>query len=835
MLSFFRHDFKVGARALIKERSFTGLAIFVLSIGIAAVATQLSVVNSVLYHAFDFPNADRLVDVRMVDPENFTPDNFNSLMSTADFVDVQRETQSYEDLAAFISGSTVNIRYRDQPKRLTGAYITHNYFDILGVSPVLGEDFRPENDQQGADKTVLLSHSLWRSDFNSDPAILGQSLNVNGNIATIIGVMPPKFNFPTREQIWIPLNTEFPVRERTHSGINFVDALGRLKHGVSIDQAQLEMTSIAARLSEQYPETNEQFTQGYVRTMVDYFTPGNLKGTILTMLAFCIGVLLIACVNVMNMQFARATLRSRELSIRAALGASRGQLVRQMLTESFLLALAGGLIGIGISLWATSALDNHLHTNTQNIPSWMIIELDTVTLTFVVSAIVLATIASGLIPALLASRPNVSDTLKEGGRGNTSKAAIAFTRGLVILQILVTSILLIGSMLQMQAILKQKSLDYGYDIGGILITRLGLMEGAYPETADRVAFYERVLDAVESSGDFEFAALSNRFRMVFSGNGPIEIDGEEYSQNSDRPQAQFEQVTPNYFRTLNLPILAGRQFEDFDSDQREPVAIVTQSFAREFFPNSEVMGKRFRTTRANGTTPGPWRRIIGVVSEVRMHGPFNAEVEQPGFFVPFFNNTFGPADDVPVAPQFGTILARPRGGQDPLLFTQKIQELVNKVDPNLPLYFTETPRMAIDNFTAQGRVVGNLFALFGGIAVILAAVGLYGVMSFSVNQRTSEFGLRMALGAGKPKILQMVFRQAAWQLAAGLVAGIGIALAISQLGGVGLTNALFGISPRDPMTYTIVAVFLILVGSLATYAPALRATRADPMTALRAE
>lgn len=829
------HDLKVGIRSLAKERSFTALAVFVLAIGISAVTAQLSVVNSVLYHAFDFPNADRLVDARMVDPNNFTPTDFNSIMSTKDFVEVQEIATSFEELAASISGSTVNIRYKGQPKRLTGAYITHNYFRTLGVKPEIGKDFRPEDDRTGAEKVVLLANSLWKSDFNSDPDIIGESIRVNGKVSTVVGIMPPNFNFPTREQIWIPLNTEFPVRERGDPGINFVNTLARLKPNVSIDQAQLEMDNIAQQFSQKYPDTNEQFSKGFVRPLIDEFTPGNLAGTILSMLGFCIGVLLIACVNVMNMQFARATLRARELAIRASLGASRIQLIRQMLTESLLLSTVGGLIGVSVAYWATSALDSHLHANTQQIPSWMIIQIDPKVLLLVLGAVVVSTLASGLIPALFASRTDVSDTLKEGGRGNTSKGALVVTRSLVVLQILVTCILLIGSLLQTQAIIRQQSLEYGYDTSSVLITRLGLMEGDYPETADRVDFYRKVLKTVEESEHFETAALTNRFRMVFSGDGPIEIEGREYVQNADRTFAQFESVTPHFFETIGVKLLEGRPFEEFDSDQRTPVAIVTESFVTSHFPTESPIGKRFRTTRANGTFAGPWREIVGVVSEVRMHGPFNSQDTFPGFYVPFFNNAFGPLNDSPVAPQFGTIIARPRGNQDPLLFTQKIQELVNKVDPNLPLYFTETPQIALDNFTAQGRVVGNLFALFGIIAIILAAVGLYGVMSFSVNQRTSEFGLRMALGAGKSRILRMVFAQVAWQIGIGLLLGIAAALTISQFGGQGLSDSLFGISPRDPLTYSVVAIFLILTGLISTYAPARRATKADPMVALRAE
>lgn len=829
------HDLRVGVRSLLKERSFTLLAVLVLSIGIAAVTTQISVVNTVLYHTFDFPNSERLVDVRMVDPNNFDPNNFNSIMSTKDFEDLSRQQTAFENLSAYIGGSTVNIRYEGQPQRLTGAYVSHNFFETLGVKPTIGQDFVPENDQPGAAKVVLLSHSLWNSAFNADPNIVGESLRVNGVVSTIVGVMPPNFNFPTREQLWIPLNSEFPVKERNDRGINFVDTIARLKPTVSMDQAQAEVTAFARRIATEFPDTNQQFTEGFIRPLAANFTPGNLTGTLFTMLGFCVGVLLIACVNVMNMQFARATLRSRELAIRASLGASRSQLVRQMLTESFLLALAGGLIGSALAFWGTSALDAYVHAATLQIPSWMHFEIELRTLGWIFIAILAATLLSGLVPALIASRTNVSDTLKEGGRGNTSRLATFITRSLVIIQILVTSILLIGSLLQMQAIKRQQSIDFGYDTSAPLIARLGLMEGDYPSTAERVAFYERLLKSLQSSGQFDYVALTNRFRMIFSGGGNIEIEGRDYPSNTDRPNVQFERITPGYFDAIDVSILEGRAFQDFDSDQREPIAIVTRSFAQDFFPGESAIGKRFRTTRANGTFEGPWRRIVGIVSEIRMHGPFNAQAEQPGFFVPFYNAAFGPAEDVPVAPQFGTILVKPRGGQDPNALAQTLQDLVNKVDPNLPLYFVETPAFAIDAFTSQGRVVAGLFALFGVIAVCLAAVGLYGVMSFSVNQRTSEFGLRMALGAPKLRILRMVFRQAAIQITAGLAAGLAIALAISQLGGVALRNALFGVSPRDPLTYLAVAAFLAIVGLLATYAPALRATRSDPMVALRDE
>lgn len=835
MVETFSQDLKIGFRVLQKESSFCALAVFVLALGIGAVATQFAVVNGVLLHAFDFPGAERLVDVQIVDRENFTPANFRAQISSQDYADIRASQQSFEYFAGYLNGSTINLTYENQPRRLTGGYVAHDFFDALGVRPALGREFLPEDDLPGVNRAVILSDSLWRSDFGANPDVINRSVRINGGAGTIIGVMPPKFNFPANEQLWVPLHAEFPVRARNDPTAFGVAILGKLRPGVSSDQAQAELTSYALRFAKEFPETNSQFTLGYIRPLIATFTGPALTGLLLTMLAFCIGVLLIACVNVMNMQFARATLRTKELAIRSSLGATRSRLVRQMLTESLLIAGIGAIFGIIIAVWATDLIDAAAHNINNPAPSWMTFNLDLKVLLAVVVATVLAALVSGFVPAWMSSRASSAEMLKEGGRGNTSRSVMFVTRGLVVFQILVTCVLLIGSLLQLQSIRNQQRINYGYDTRAILAGRLGLMEGDYPSPAERLLFYQKVMNELRASGQFASVAMTNRFRMVFAPNGPIEIEGKQYLKDADRQISNFENITPGYFATLGLKLIDGRDFTEADSDQSHPVAIVNESFARKHFGSESPLGRRLRTVNGNGSNPGPWRTIIGVVPTTRMQGPFNPRVDDSGFFVPYFSTVLGPTPDAPIAPQFGTIVARPRGDQRPEALVSQLQAIVSRVDPNLPMYFVEAPATSLAAFMTQNRIVGTMFLIFGAIAVTLAAVGLYGVMSFAVNQRTQEFGVRMALGADSRRILAMVMKQGAWQVLIGLTLGIGLTIVISILAGNGLATALIEISPRDPATYLAVAVLLSAVAAVSIFVPARRATKVDPMVALRAE
>ncbi len=487
--SLFR-DVRIGLRVLIKEKGFCALAVIVLALGIAGVTTMFSVVNGVMLRGFSFPNADRLVSVNFVDPTSSTFFGVNGQISSMDFEELLPQQQSYDALAAYLAGSTVNVTINGHPQRYTGAYVTEQFFRILGLSPMMGRDFAAEDNVPGAGTVGIVGYGIWQRDFGADPNIIGKGVRINGRSATIVGVMAPGFAFPTNEDIWLPLYSEFPPRPRGTPGANSPSVVGLLKRGVSLDQANAEATTIARRFAEAYPDTNKQFNTGQIQPLIDAFTPRPLRGTLWTMLGFCVGVLLISCVNVMNMQFARATLRAKELAVRSSLGASRTRIVRQMLTESLLIASIGAVVGIALAYasidWLTAAVRNLENPP----PAWITFDVDAPVLLFTVLATVAAALLSGLLPALMSSRANAIEVLRDGGRGNTSYAAGLLSRGLVVFQIVVTCVLLVGSLLQIRSITAQQTIDYGYDTAGLIAARMGLMEGDYPTPAARKMFYD---------------------------------------------------------------------------------------------------------------------------------------------------------------------------------------------------------------------------------------------------------------------------------------------------------------------------------------------------------
>jgi len=831
-----RRDITVGLRVLVKEKSFCALAVIVLALGIAGVTTMFSVVNGVMLRGFSFPTADRLVSFNFVDPTSATFFGVNGQVSSKDFLEVLPQQQSFERLAAYLNGSTVNVTVDGHPRRYTGAYVTDEFLRILGVSPAMGRDFTADDNHAGAAKVAIIGHGIWQRDFGSAPDIVGKGIRLNGKPATVIGVMPPGFAFPINEELWIPLFSEFPPRERTDPAANRPAVLGLLKPGVTLDEANAEATTLARRLAAAYPETNKPFNTGQVQRLLDSFTPRPLRGTLWTMLGFCVGVLLIACVNVMNMQFARATLRAKELAVRSSLGATRIRLVRQMLTESLLVAVLGAVFGIALAYGSIDWLSATVRNLENRPPSWITFDVDAPVLAFTILATLTAAVVSGLLPALMSSRANASDVLRDAGRGNTSRSVSLISRGLVVFQIVVTCVLLVGSLLQLRSITNQQTIEYGYDTEGVISARMGLMDGDYPSPESRKVFYERVLRELEADGRFEAVALTNRFRMVFSGNGPIELEGRTYQENRDRPIANFEQVSTGFFAVTGQTLLEGRAFTAADADDRQPVAIVNAAFAAKHFGGESAVGRRFRTVAGNGRQPGPWRTIVGVVSTIRMLGPFNQpNVDDAGFYVPFFANPFGPIQPGPFVNQFTTIVLKPRPGQRADAMATPLRQQIMNVDPNLPLYFVGTSRSHQESFVAQNRIIATMFSIFGAVAVVLASVGMYGVMSFSVNQRRQEFGVRMALGAHDYRILRMVLAQGAAQLGLGLVLGVGLALSLATFAGSAIQNILFGVSARDPFIYAIVIALITIVSLAATFVPGRRAARVDPMIALRAE
>ena len=831
----FRRDLRVGFRLLAKERSFCTLAVAVLALGICGVTTMFSVVNGVMLRGFSFPNADRMMSVQFIDPSRTSFFGVNGQISASDFEEILPRQQVFELMAAYLDGSTVNATIGGTPRRYTGAYITEHFLRILGVTPLLGRDFAAADNRPGAEKVAIISHTIWQRDFGGSADIVGRTVRVNGKAATIIGVMPRGFHFPVNEELWLPLYGEFPPRPRNDPQSINPEVLGLLRPGVSLDAANAEITGFARRFSEAYPDSNKQFNAGLVEPLIKRYTPRPLRGTLLTMLAFCVGVLLIACANVMNMQFARATLRARELAIRSSLGASRFRLVRQMLTESALLAGIGAAVGVVLAYLAVDALSTTIRNLDNPPPSWMTFDIDAPVLAITVAATVASAVVSGLLPAWMSSRASPVAALKEGGRGNTSRGVNLATRGLVVLQIVVTCVLLIGSLLQVRSILNQQAIDYGYDTGGVMSARMGLMDGDYPSDAARKTFYDRLVRQLRNRPEFAAVALTNRFRMVFSGSGAIEIEGRQYKDRRDRPTANFEQVTDGFFEVTGQRILQGRAFTEADLDTRGPIAIVNAAFADKHFGRDSALGRRFRTVDDNDQF-GPWRTIVGVVTTVRMLGPFNnPDVDETGFYVPFYSGVFQTESSAPVVGQFATVAVTPRGHRRAETLATALAREVARVDPNLPLYFVDTPKRNLDSFVAQNRIVATLFSIFGVVAVVLAAVGIYGVMSFAVNQRTQEFGVRMALGADRRRILGMVLRQSGVQVVLGLGLGLGLVLPIVTLGGEAIQNTLFNVNPRDPSTHLAVATLVGAISLAATLVPARRATRVDPLIALRAE
>jgi predicted permease len=830
--SFFQ-DLHVGLRVLFKEKSFCFLAVLVLALGIGGATTQFTVVNAIVLRGFSFPHPEQLASVGLIDPKASDQNNnfgVGNIPTAQDYEDLKAAQHSFSMMAGYLSGSTINLTYKNNPQRYTGSYVTEDLFKIIGVSPVLGRDFTAEDNKPGAEKVAILGDEIWRRDFAADPSVVGQSVRINGKVATIIGVMPPNFKFPFSEELWTPLYNEFPPvpREELFIGANnrAPAVMGRLKPGVTLDQANAEFIALARHLAEDNPKTNQNLTSASVQPLLNAFTGVQLRQIVWAMLGAVILVLLIACVNVMNMQFGRGALRAKELAIRGALGATRWRLVRQMLTESLVVAVFGAVAGVMLAYWAVDWFARTVKAAPFPPPYWWQFTIDTPVLLFTVAITLVATVVSGLVPAFLSTRSNAAEIMKEGGRGNSSRLVNVITRVLVVGQIALTAALLIAATLQIKSIRNQTKLDYGYDENALYAARMGLMDGAYPSEDARREFFMRAVRALRANPQFESAAMTDRFRMTFAGAGQYEVDGQNYLTDRDRPRCNFESVSDNYFATLGLKILEGRDFTVDDNDSKHPVAIVNTSFARKYWGNQSAIGHQVRIF--NPGKPQPWRTIVGVVPDTLMQGPFDQETESAGFYMPLLGAS--------PATQFCTIVVRPRVGQRADTLGPTLSRAVAELDSNLPIYFPGTPGRFHNEILSGNRLIATLFSIFGVVAFILSAVGLYGVMSFSVNQRTQEFGIRMALGADAKRIFRMVMTQGAWQLAIGLVLGAGgIALLLGVVAAAALKNILFKVDALDPSIYLAVAGLLTLVAALSCFVPARRATLVDPIEALRTE
>ncbi|MEO6871829.1 MAG: ABC transporter permease [Chthoniobacterales bacterium] len=826
--SFFQ-DVRIGLRVLRKEKVFCLLAVTVLALGICGVTTQFTIVNGLVLRGFSFPHPEQLMAVGLIDPQATAQQNNNgagNIPSSQDYLDLRAAQKSFSMMAAYINGSTINVTYKGTPQRYTGGYVTDDFFKIIHVAPILGRDFTATDNKPGAEKTALLGYEIWQRDFGGDPKIVGEAIHINGRAATVIGVMPKGFKFPQAEQLWVPLYNEFPPKPRGATDDIGAQIIGRLRPGVSLDQVNAEYTALAKRMAQDNPKSNGQLTSASVQPLLNSFTGPQLRQTVYAMLAAVLLVLVIACVNVMNMQFGRAALRAKELAIRGALGAGRWRLIRQMLTESLLVAVLGAIVGIGLAYVAVAQIVRATSSLAFPLPYWVVFKIDAPVLLFTVGITLFATLLSGFVPAWLSARANPTEMMKEGGRGNSGRLVQIITRVLVVGQIALTAALLIAATLQIKSIRNQNTLDYGYDENGVYSARMGLFEGSYPTSEARRQFFVRALRQLRSNPAFAGAAMTDRFRMTFANFGQYEVDGKSYVTDRDRPFGNSESVSDNYFTTLGLKLLEGRDFTIDDLDSKQPVAIVNASFARKYYGNESALGRRIR--RFNPARPEPWRTIVGVVPDTLMQGPFNQQTDNSGFYTPLLGTE--------AAPQFATLLVRPHQSQSAATLAPALTQAVAQLDHDLPVYFGGTPARLHDEILSGNRLIANLFTIFGAVAVVLSAVGLYGVMSFSVSQRTQEIGIRMALGADARRILRMIMAQGAWQVVIGLVLGGGsAALLLGVIGPAALQNFLFNVNAHDPLIYGSVAALLAAVAGVSCLVPALRATRVNPMVALRAQ
>jgi len=806
-------DLKYGIRMLVKNPGFTAIAIIALALGIGPTTAIFSVVNAVLLKPLPFVEPSRLL---MVYETNLQRGFNRGTMSYPNFADVRDQNQVFEKMSSYHSGDFI-LTGRGEPLRLQGAVVNADLFPLLGVKASLGRTFLPDEDKPGSVRAVVLSNRLWRNHFNSDPGVVSNSLVLDGKNFTVVGVMPEGFQFPVQNEpveLWSTIAGEASGEDpmTSHRGAHYMNAIARLKPGVTIERARADLETIAGRLEQQYPDTNSHrgvFIESALESLVT-----DVRLALLVILGAVGCVLLIACANVANLLLARATSRHKEMAIRAALGASRLRVMRQLLTESILLAILGGSIGLLLALWGTNLLVSIIGND---VPRSAEIGIDGRVLGFTLLVSLLTGVVFGLVPALHSSKTDLTESLKEGGRGSTEGSRRNTMRGaLVIIEVAIAVVLLAGAGLLIQSLLRLQHVNPGFNPQNVLSFSLGLPEVKY-SAQKQIDFFNQIVSRIESTPGVQAASAvlplplsSDRIRITF------ETEGRSIPR-SELPASEYRAVALNYFRTMGIPLLKGRDFDARDSRQSTQVIIVNEDFAQRFFPGDDAIGKHIKPGMSNGEDKPAWREIVGIVGSVH-HLSLSSE-PTPEYYVP---HTQMPFDSM-------TIVARTEG--DPRALISAVQREVRALDSELPVYNIKTLEEYVAASVAQPRFNTLLLAIFAGIALVLTAVGLFGVMSYTVRQRTHEIGIRMALGAAETDVLKMVVRQG--MTLAGIGIGIGLAGAyfLTRL----MTSMLFGIGATDPLTFVAISVVLAIVALGACFVPARRATRVDPMVALRYE
>jgi putative ABC transport system permease protein len=808
MIADLWQDLRFGARMLMKQPGFTLMAVVTLALGIGANTAIFSLVNTVLLRPLPLPEPERLMTFNHSAPaQGLSELNLNN----AHFAFYRDRSHMFEKMAAY-EGAEFALTGAGDPEVVAGAAVTFNYFDVLGQSPLHGRSFLPQEDTPGANHVVILSYGLWRRRFGGDLNILGQSIKLDNLPTTVVGIMPPGFDFPhpaeranmsDHMQLWVPVGLN-----PQDTGHNNLLAVGRLKPGVALADAKREITALLPDFAKQFNKTFSEDTTT-VMTPLERRIVGEVRTPLLVLLGAVAAVLLIACANLANLLLARASSRSRELAVRQCLGASGLRIARQLLTESLMLAGAGAVGGLLLAACSVDALKS---VAAADIPRLESAKLDPSALLFTVIVTLLTGLLCGLAPAWRGARANLQEAIKEGARGSASGANRRLNNAFVVSQLALSMVLLIGAALLLQSFRNLLAVNPGFRPENALMGHVSLPENSYATKAQVSGFYEQLLDRVRSLPGVQAAELTRV--APFSGNGvggSFTVEGHELGPGEVAKDAWLRSVTPGYFTAMGMPIKTGRSFQSSDTDTSPPVAIVDEKLARMYWPQGDPTGKRIRIGGGN------WMTIVGVVPSVK-----NRKLDEDTKPYVYF-----PASQW--APRNMSLVVRSQN--DPSALVPAIRRQLASLDPELPFFDVRTIDQSIARTLTTKRLTNLLLAGFATTALLLALIGIYGVMSLNVGGRTNEFGIRMALGAQAGDVLKLVIGQGIKLAGAGALLGLGCALALTRL----MKTLLFGVSATDPLTFVVIALSLTLVALLACWIPARRATRVDPLIALRSE